>query len=183
MNLIPKPTVLITGASTGIGAACAIELDRRGWHVFAGVRREEDAKALQDKASERLTPVMLDVTIPEQITQAIQTIETTVGDQGLNGLVNNAGIAIGGPLEAVSDELLRKQLDVNVFGAIAVTRTAMPLLRRGQGRIVMMGSISGRIAVPFLSPYAMSKFALEALSDSLRNEVYRWGLRVSLVEP
>lgn len=178
-----NPTVLITGASTGIGAACAIELDQRGWQVFAGVRREEDAKTLREKASDRLIPVMLDVTKPEQIEQAIQTIRASTGEIGLNGLINNAGIAVGGPLEAVSDALLRKQFDVNLFGAIAVARAAMPLLRQGRGRIVLMSSISGRIAVPFLGPYAMSKFALEAAGDALRNEVWRWGIRVSLVEP
>lgn len=183
MNQHSTPTVLITGTSTGIGAACALELDRLGWHVFAGVRREEDAKALQNKASDRLTPVMLDVTIPEQIEQAIQTIRSSTGESGLNGLINNAGIAVGGPLEAVSDELLRKQFDINLFGAIAVARAAMPLLRQGHGRLILMSSISGRITVPFLAPYAMSKFALEAAGDALRSEVYRWGIRVSLVEP
>ena len=183
MNQNPKPTVLITGASTGIGAACAIELDRRGWQVFAGVRREEDAKTLQEMASDRLTPVMLDVTKLEEIEQAIQIVQASTGEIGLNGLINNAGIAVGGPLEAVSDDLLRKQFDVNVFGAIAVARAAMPLLRQGHGRIVFMSSISGRIAAPFLGPYAMSKFALEAAGDALRNEVRRWGIHVSLVEP
>lgn len=188
MNQNPRPTVLITGASTGIGAACALELDRRGWQVFAGVRREEDAKTVQKKASDRLIPVMLDVTKSEQIEQAIQIVQaeiakTSTGKSGLNGLVNNAGIAIGGPLEAVSDELLRKQFDVNVFGAIAVTRAAMPLLRQGRGRLVLMSSISGRFAAPFLAPYAMSKFALEAAGDALRGEVHPWGIRVSIVEP
>lgn len=188
MNQNSRPTVLITGASTGIGAACALELDRRGWQVFAGVRREEDAKTIQKKASDRLIPVMLDVTKQEQIKQAIQIVQaeiakTSTGESGLNGLVNNAGIAIGGPLEAVSDELLRKQFDVNVFGAIAVTRAAMPLLRQGRGRLVLMSSISGRVASPFLGPYAMSKFALEAAGDALRSETRRWGIHVSLVEP
>ena len=187
--------VLITGASTGIGAACALHLDRLGFRVFAGVRREADGEALQqqivsvthplreDASHLRLTPIMLDVTDPATITAAADTVTTTVGEAGLAGLVNNAGIALGGPLEFLPIAELRRQFEVNVIGQVAVTQAFLPLLRQGRGRVVNMGSISGRVAMPFIGPYAASKFALEALTDSLRVELRPWGIEVAIIEP
>jgi NAD(P)-dependent dehydrogenase (short-subunit alcohol dehydrogenase family) len=165
--------VLVTGASTGIGEACALRLAARGIRVFAGVRSESDGASLRQRASDGLTPVLIDVTVPDAIALARGTVADLVGPEGLAGLVNNAGVV---------DEV-RKEFDVNVFGAIAVTQAFLPLLRGGRGRIVNMSSISGRIALPFAGPYAASKFALEAISDSWRVELRPWGIRVAIVEP
>jgi NAD(P)-dependent dehydrogenase (short-subunit alcohol dehydrogenase family) len=175
--------VLVTGASTGIGEACALRLDKHGWRVFAGVRKEADAERLRQQASERLTPLMLDVTNEAQIDAAAQTISGAIGEAGLAGLVNNAGISVNGPLEFLTSEDLRQQLEVNVVGQIAVTRAFLPLIRVARGRIVNIGSIGGRMATPFLGPYNASKFAIEALTDSLRQELRPWGIHVAVVEP
>jgi NAD(P)-dependent dehydrogenase (short-subunit alcohol dehydrogenase family) len=174
--------VLVTGASTGIGAACAAALARAGYRVFGGVRTEDDGRRLA-AAVPGLTPVQLDVTDAGDLARAAQVVGEAVGEAGLAGLVNNAGIAVAGPLEVVPIADLRRQLDVNVVGQVAVTQAMLPLLRRARGRIVLVGSISGRIAVPFLGPYAASKFALEAIADSLRVELAPEGLGVVLVEP
>ena len=176
-------TVVISGASTGIGAACALHLDRLGFTVFAGVRRETDGVVLGAKASPRLQPVLLDVTDAASIDQARQLVTGLVGEVGLAGLVNNAGIAVAGPLEAVPIPDLRRQFEVNVIGQVAVTQAFLPLLRKGRGRVVNMGSIAGRAALPLMGPYSASKFALEALTDALRLEVQQWGIQVSIVEP
>ncbi len=176
-------SVVITGASTGIGRACALRLDRMGWHVFAGVRKPSDGEALRAKASERLTPVEIDVTDEASIARAAEQAVEATGDEGLGGLVNNAGISVAGPLEFLPLDELRRQLEVNVTGQVAVTQAFMPLIRQGNGRVVFMGSISGRLATPFLGPYAASKFALEAIADALRMELRPWGIQVSIVEP
>lgn len=175
--------VVITGASTGIGEACALYFDKLGFQVFAGVRKDADSKALKQKASNRLIPILIDVTDTASIVSAASTVAATVGEVGLTGLVNNAGITISGPLEFTPLSELRKQFEVNVIGQIAVTQAFLPLLRKGCGRIVNMGSISGRIALPFLGPYAASKFALEALTDALRVELRPWNISVSIIEP
>jgi NAD(P)-dependent dehydrogenase (short-subunit alcohol dehydrogenase family) len=163
-------TVLVTGASSGIGAACAKRLARRGWRVLAGVRREGDAP---DGTEE----VLLDVTDENQIRAAAERVDE------LQGLVNNAGIAAAGPLEFLPIEVFRHQLEVNVTGQIAVTQALLPALRRGRGRIVFMGSIAGKSALPFLGAYGASKHALEAVADSLRLELAPWGIAVTIVEP
>lgn len=178
-----EKTVLITGASTGIGRACALHMDGRGWRVFAGIRKGTDAKAIQREASSRLTPITLDVAVPASIARARKLIERAVGDFGLAGLVNNAGIPYGGPVEFLDLDEVRGTFEVNYFGVIAVTQAFIPLLRLAQGRIVNMSSISGRIASPFISPYSTSKFALEALSDALRVELHRWHIDVAVIEP
>ena len=175
--------VVITGASTGIGAACAWHLDRLGFTVLAGVRRIADGDALKAGASARLQPILLDVTDAASIEQARQTVAGLAGPRGLAGLVNNAGIAVAGPLETVPIADLRRQFEVNVIGQVAVTQAFLPLLRQGRGRIVNMGSIAGRAAMPVMGPYSASKFALEALTDALRLEVQQWGIQVSIVEP
>jgi NAD(P)-dependent dehydrogenase (short-subunit alcohol dehydrogenase family) len=175
--------VLITGASTGIGRACALHMDRLGWRVFAGVRAEADAASLREEGSERLTPVHLDVTDPPSVGEARRVVlQATAGD-GLAGLVNNAGIPYGGPLEFLDLDEIRAAFEVNYFGVIAVTQAFIPLLRLRRGSIVNISSISGRVATPFLSPYSTSKFALEALSDALRVELHPWGIQVAVVEP
>ena len=176
-------TVLITGASTGIGAARAIRLAAAGMHVYAGVREDAAGAALRAQNAALITPLHLDVTNAGSIAAAVATLEAQLGDAGLNGLVNNAGIAIGGPLEVLPMNEIRRQFDVNVFGALAVTQAFLPQLRRARGRIVNMGSIAGRIALPFLGPYCMSKSALRAMTHALRLEVDAWGIDVALVEP
>jgi NAD(P)-dependent dehydrogenase (short-subunit alcohol dehydrogenase family) len=177
------PAVLVTGASTGIGQACASRLVREGCRVFAGVRRAEDGERLSAAEPERLQWLLLDVTDAAQIAAAAEAVSRQVGEHGLAGLVNNAGIAIGGPLEFVTPDALRRQFEVNVIGLHAVTAAFLPLLRRGNGRIVHMGSISGRIASPFIGPYTASKHAVEGLTDSLRLELAPEGIHVSVIEP
>ena len=175
--------VVVTGASTGIGAACALDCASRGMTVFAGVRDPRAGEALAAKGGRSLIPITLDVTDEPSIARSVEMVQQVVGEGGLGGLVNNAGIAIGSPLEVISLSLLRKQLEVNVIGQIAVTQAFLPLLRRGRGRIVNMGSIAGRGTIPLLGPYSASKFALEALTDALRMELHPWGIQVSIIEP
>ena len=186
---MPTPkSLLITGASTGIGRACALHMAVLGWRVFAGVRREADAASLLKDAPgypipDRLIPVNLDVTHPDSVTEAARLLGEAVGEAGLDGLVNNAGIAIAGPLEFIALPDLRQQLEVNLTGQVAVTQAVLPLLRQARGRIVNISSVSGLLAAPYFAPYSASKFALEAFSDSLRVELRPWGIRVMVVEP
>jgi NAD(P)-dependent dehydrogenase (short-subunit alcohol dehydrogenase family) len=175
-------SVLVTGASTGIGRATALRLDRSGWQVFAGVRKEADADSLQAEASERLRPVTLDVTDAGQIAAAAEAIAAETGG-GLDGLVNNAGVAVPGPLETVPLEDLRHQLEVNLVAYVAVTQAMLGEIRRAEGRVVFLSSIGGRIAFPFGGPYHASKFATEAIGDVFRQELRPWRLEVSIVEP
>ncbi len=175
--------IVVTGASTGIGRACALYLDTLGFRVFGGVRKQTDAEALQQEASERLTPIFIDVTKQDTIAAAAQTVTAAVAGAGLAGLVNNAGIAVAGPLEFLPITDLRNQLEINVVGQLAVTQAFLPLLRQSKGRIINMSSISGRVAVPFAGPYAASKFSLEALTDSLRGELHSWGIEVVSIQP
>ena len=183
MSIRDNRAVVITGASTGIGAACALHLDRLGFAVFAGVRKSEDGVALQKAGSDRLVPVELDVTDLTTIQKAQAVVSEATKDQGLFGLINNAGIAVVGPLEAVPISDLRQQLEVNVIGQVAVTQAFLPLIRQARGRIINMGSIAGRAATPLMGPYSASKFALEAITDALRLEVQQWGIHVSIIEP
>lgn len=176
-------SVVVTGASTGIGRATALRLDSKGWRVFAGVRRDEDGEALRRSGSGRIEPLMLDVTDPEQIADAARRIRERVGPAGLDGLVNNAGIVVGGAVEALPIEDLRSGLETNVVGQFAVTQALLAQVRAARGRIVFVGSINGRLSLPFLSPYAASKHAIEAIGDSLRGEMRSFGVKVSIVEP
>jgi NAD(P)-dependent dehydrogenase (short-subunit alcohol dehydrogenase family) len=173
--------ILVTGASTGIGRATALRLDSLGFTVFAGVRKAADGAALEAAASDRLIPLIIDVTKAATIATAAAVI-TTSGIP-LVGLVNNAGIAAAAPMEFVPIEELRNQLEVNVVGQIAVIQAVMPLLREAQGRIVNITSIGGLIAGPMLGPYHASKYALEALTDTLRIELAPWGMHVAAIEP
>jgi NAD(P)-dependent dehydrogenase (short-subunit alcohol dehydrogenase family) len=175
--------VLVTGASTGIGRATALWLDAAGWRVFVGVRKEGDAGALREAGSERLVPVMLDVTDPGQIAAAAALVGETVGEAGLDGLVNNAGIAVPGPLEALPIEDFRRQVEVNLTAHVAVTQAFLPAIRRARGRIVFITSIGGLMAFPMFGAYHAAKFGLEAVGDVFRQELRPWGIRVSIVEP
>ena len=177
------PTVVVTGASKGIGAAIVRRLVGDGFRVVAGVRRTEDAAQLRGQLGERVLPALLDITDPDAVAAAAELVTGEVGGRGLAGLVNNAGIAVAAPLEFLPPAELRRQLEVNVVGQHAVTQALVPLLRRGRGRIVNLGSIGDRIVAPMTGPYHVSKFALRALSDTLRLELSRWGIQVVLVEP
>jgi NAD(P)-dependent dehydrogenase (short-subunit alcohol dehydrogenase family) len=176
-------SALITGASTGIGRATALHLDAAGWRVFAGVRMEEDAESLRAEGSERLTPLMLDVTDAAQIAAAAKRIEAELGAEGLDGLVNNAGIAVPGPLETLPIDDFRRQVEVNLTAHVAVTQAMLPSIRRARGRIVFITSIGGRIAFPLFGAYHAAKFGLEAVGDVFRQELRPWGISVSIVEP
>jgi NAD(P)-dependent dehydrogenase (short-subunit alcohol dehydrogenase family) len=176
-------SVLITGASSGIGEACALELHRRGFRVFAGVRRPSDAERLVAQTSPQLMPVLLDVTDAQSVAQAAQTIAQATGEAGLAGLVNNAGATVAFPLEFLPLEAFRQQLEVNVVGQLAVIQAMLPQLRAARGRIVNMSSVSGLVAAPYVGAYAASKHALEALSDSLRVELRHFGVHVAVIEP
>lgn len=182
-SLASVKSVLITGASTGIGRASALRMDAEGWRVFAGVRREQDAVALREVASERLVALMLDVTDSEQIANAAGRIGEAVGEAGLDGLVNNAGIGVFGPLETIPIEDFRRQQEVNLIAQVAVSQAMLPLIRRAGGRVVFVSSIGGRIALPFGGPYHASKYALEAVADCLRQELRPWKLDVAVIEP
>ncbi|MDH3497816.1 MAG: SDR family NAD(P)-dependent oxidoreductase [Gemmatimonadota bacterium] len=183
MPALLNRTVLVTGASTGIGRACVMELARQGARVFAGVRDAEVGSVLASQAPDRITPLLLDVTDRAQIAAAVTAIGAATRDDGLFGLVNNAGIVVAGPLEVLPEAALREQFEVNTFGAFALTQACLPLLRRARGRIVNVTSVNGRIVSPFTGAYAASKFALEAMSDALRRELAPTGVAVIVVQP
>ena len=179
------PTALITGTSTGIGEACAALLAARGWTVYAGVRREPDGQRLTTAHTGDIRPVILDVTNGDHIARVVDELAMTVGDAGIQGLVNNAGVGVGGPVEYLPEDAWRFVFEANFFGIVNLTRAALPLLRRGRGRVVHIGSIGGRIASPGVAPYSASKHALEALAEASRIEFALSGspVRVAIVEP
>jgi len=172
-------SILVTGASSGIGRATAEYLALHEFHVYAGARNTNDLEDLCKKPN--ITPVKLDVTSTEDVINVRKIIEAKA--TGLFGLVNNAGITKAGPLMDVSVEELRVQFEVNLFGVHQITQVLFPLLLQAKGRIVMMSSDSGFFATPFVGPYCSSKFALEGYSDSLRREILCHGMKVILIEP
>ena len=175
--------VVVTGTSTGIGRACAFWLASEGFSVFAGVRRESDGEELAAQATVSLTPLLMDITDPQMIAAAAEQVSAAVGDRGLAGLVNNAGIVKPGPLEFQPIAEFREQLEVNLFGPVMVTQAFLPLIRRGGGRLVNVGSVGGRLVLPLHGGYSASKFAMEAVTDAYRLELREWGIDVSLVDP
>ena len=185
--------ILITGTSTGIGRACALRLARKGFHVWAGVRNQNDAASITQAANlagHFLQPVHLDVTDSQSISKAHDLIQLQTGSDGLCGLVNNAGICVVGPSECVTMEDWKRQFEVNLFGAIAVTQAMLPLIRqhtltsaRWAGRIVNMSSITGEVATPLFGAYSASKFALAGFSDALRMELRGEAIHVSIIIP
>ncbi len=179
-------SVLITGASTGIGRETALRLARAGWKVFAAVRQRAAGDALASEARAQkasIEPVILDVTNAVQIAAAAIALQRMLGTSGLNALVNNAGIVVAGPVEAIGLDQWRAQFEVNLFGQIAVTQAFLPLLRQAHGRIVLVSSVAGRFTQPFVGPYCASKYALEAVGDALRIELRSQNIGVTLVEP
>ena len=175
--------VVVTGTSTGIGAATAAYLTEQGFHVFAGVRRVEDCEALRESTEHELTPVLLEVTDEASIAGAVETVKSVVGDRGLAGVVNNAGIVKPGPLEHQPIADFREHLEVNLIGPLRVIQAFLPLIRTGNGRIVTVGSIGGHLVLPLHGGYSASKFGLEALSDALRLELRQWRIPVAHVDP
>lgn len=172
--------VVVTGASTGIGAAIARTLAKHGFRTFGTVRRTENESALKQAG---VVPVRMDVTDGESIRRAHEIVLETLGGQQLVGLVNNAGTPGAGPTEHLPLDELRRVFEVNVIGVVAVTQAFLPELRRSRGRIVNMSSVAGRLALPFMGPYSASKFALEAISDTLRRELIPAGIDVIIIEP
>ena len=177
-----RGAIVVTGSSSGIGKACALYLDGLGFTVFAGVRKDADGASLKGEAP-GIRPLIIDVTEGDTVAAAVSEVRAAIGSDGLYGLVNNAGMCVVGPIESLAIEDIRRQLEVNVIGQIAVTQAFLPLLRQAQGRIVIMGSIFGLLSCPHVGAYAASKFALEAITDSLRIELAPWGIDVSIIEP
>jgi NAD(P)-dependent dehydrogenase (short-subunit alcohol dehydrogenase family) len=178
-----RPAVLVTGASTGIGAACVARLVARGWHVYASVRRPADAERLREQFGASVSALEFDVTDEGPVRAAGARIVAERGEAGLDGVVNNAGIAVAAPLEFLPLAELRHQLEVNVIGQVGVAQAVLPALRRAHGRIVLVGSIAGRSAMPFLGAYGASKHALEAIGDAWRVELAPFGIAVAIIEP
>ena len=176
-------SVVITGTSTGIGRACTEKMAADGWTVYAGVRREADADTLHRELTGDVRPVILDVTDADQISDLVGRLQNELGSAGLDGLVNNAGVAEGGPIESLTADDWRRHFEVNLFGPVALTRECFGLLHAGRGRVVNIGSLSGRAAAPMLGPYSAAKHAIAAYSESLRFEVEQFGMKVSCVEP
>ena len=181
MAIQPGGAVVVTGASSGIGRACALELDKAGYRVFATVRQGKDAESLKQAASERLVPVMMDVTDEASVTSASTAVAQEA--DGLAGLVNNAGVGMPGPIELIDVDDLRRQFEINLFGLVRVTQAFLPLIRKARGRIINIGSVGGQITIPFGGALCASKYALEAINDALRMELYPWGIHVILIAP
>jgi NAD(P)-dependent dehydrogenase (short-subunit alcohol dehydrogenase family) len=177
------PSVLLTGASSGIGAATALHLDSNGFDVFAAVHEPDDDGSALAGASSRLRRVVLDVTSADSIAAAVAEVSAAVGPAGLDAVVNNAGIALAAPIELLPVDDLRHQLDVNVIGQVAVTQATLPLIRLASGRVVLVSSIGGRVASQFAGAYYASKHALEAIGEALRQELDEEGIPVVLIEP
>lgn len=178
-----KQFVLITGASSGIGKAIALHLANDcQFEVIATVRNTTDAEALETGAANNIHCIVTDVTSTSDVSNAATFVESIVGDTGLFALINNAGIAVSAPMECISLLRLREQFEVNVFGTIAITQAVLPSIRMAKGRILNIGSISGRVTLPFMGAYSASKAALERITLALRLELYPWDISVSLLE-
>lgn len=178
-------SVVVTGVSSGIGRGAARVLAASGYRVFGSVRKREDAERLSDELGSAFTPLLFDVTDERAVQAGAERVREALGGSSLGGLVNNAGIAVPGPLLEIPEAELRQQIEVNLVGAVTVTRAFLPLLRdaRSPGRIVNISSPAGRLALPFLGAYAASKHALEGVSDGLRRELAIYGIRVVVIDP
>jgi len=184
-----RKAIVITGCSSGFGRVTALHMAKLGWHVFATVRKEADQERLIAEAAsygcaEHLTPVICDITVSEQVAALAQTVGASVPSASrLDALLNNAGTGYGAPMELLTLEDLRAQLEINVIAHVAVTQALLPLLKASRGTILNVSSLSGRVALPVLGAYAASKFALEAISDAWRVELAPFGVRVVVIEP
>lgn len=180
--------IVITGVSTGIGLATAKRLLNNGYRVFGSVRKETDANQLQQEWGDKFVSLIFDVRDTEVIYKAVEKVSHICGEEGLDALINNSGIAIGGPIKYIDTDLFRKQFEVNLFGVINVTKAFLQLLGAEKnnphaGKIIMISSVAGKRAYPFMGPYSASKHALEGMSDSLRRELLLYGIDVILIEP
>ncbi len=180
MSSSTQRSVVVTGASSGIGRACALDLAKNGFRVFAGVRKSKDAAELRAEGGDALVPVEIDVTKKATIDAARDRVGAAVVPGGLDGLVNNAGIGNTAPVEFVSEEDLRHHFDVNVFGPITVTQAFLPLIHRAVGRIVNIGSVGSHVTMPFGGALCASKSALQSLTDALGLELRPFGIHVCL---
>jgi NAD(P)-dependent dehydrogenase (short-subunit alcohol dehydrogenase family) len=180
---VTTKTVFITGVSSGIGLATARLLDERGFAVFGTIRPGRDREEIARGMSDRFRPVVMELTDRSSISGAVDEVAEAVGERGLDALVNNAGTILATPLEQLDLDAFRRLLEVNVTAQIAVTQAFLPLLRAARGRIVNMGSVSGISALPTIGSYCATKFALEALTDTMRMELSPWGIRVSIIRP
>jgi NAD(P)-dependent dehydrogenase (short-subunit alcohol dehydrogenase family) len=176
-------TVLITGTSTGIGRACVERMAAEGWTVYAGVRKDAHGEDLVGTIAGDVRPVLLDVTDVGHLREVVTRLESELAGQGLDALVNNAGVAGGGPIEVLSDDDWQQHFDINLFGLVRVTRELLPLLRTAKGRVVNIASVAGRVSMPMLAPYGAGKHAVEAFSEALRFEMLDLGVKVACVEP
>jgi NAD(P)-dependent dehydrogenase (short-subunit alcohol dehydrogenase family) len=185
----PETTALVTGASSGIGWGAVKVLTARGFRVFGSVRKAADAERLKQEFGDRLTPVIFDVTDPAAVARGAVEVRAALGGRKLGGLVNNAGVALGGPLLHMPLEVFRRQLEINLTGVLICTQAFAPLLgtdaslQGPPGRIVNIGSMGGRRAFPFMAPYHVSKFGLEGFTESLRRELLPFGIDATLVAP
>ena len=175
--------VVVTGAAKGIGRACVLRLARAGFRVYAGVRKLDDGRSLVSEGGNNVRPVQMDVTQSDAINTVAEFVRSDLNGSSLCGVVNNAGLAVAGPLEFLPLAELRHQLEVNVIGQVAVTQAFLPMLRQSKGRVVFIGSIAGRSAMPLTGPYSASKFALEAIADALRVELMNAEVDVVIIEP
>jgi NAD(P)-dependent dehydrogenase (short-subunit alcohol dehydrogenase family) len=175
--------IVVSGASTGIGAATVKELAHRGFHVLAGVRREADADALRGLGIQGIEPCILDITVESDVVAIADRVAHDLQGRPLRALVNNAGIAINAPVETLPITQWRQQFEVNLFGHIALTQALLPALLNSSGTVVNVSSVGGKVVLPTYGAYAGSKFALEAVSDALRREVGTAGIKVVVVEP
>ncbi len=178
-----KKSVFISGASRGIGRACAEYLAMRDYRVFASVRNRDDGTKLQESIDGQIEPILMDLEQQESIEQAIKELTLKLDDKGLDGLINNAGIAVAGPLEFLPLDRVRSMFEINFFGALSLTQKALPLLRKCKGRLINITSMEAGVSIPLNSVYSASKCALEALSDSLRIELSKTGVKVIIVRP
>ncbi len=184
-----SPSIVITGVSTGIGLGCAAEFVRRGYTVFGSVRKQADADRLQTQLGERFIPLLFDVTDQAAVDAAVVQVGAALQGKGLDGLINNSGIAEGGPLQHIPLDSVRRQFEVNVFGLLRVTQAFLPLLGAKEnhpskpGKILNISSVGGKFAAPFIGPYAATKHAVEALSQALRRELLMYGIDVIIIGP
>ena len=178
-----KGAVVITGTSTGIGRACVLRLAREGYRVYAGVRKEDDGLALQREATGTVIPLLLDVTNECHIKAAVERVAEETGAAGIAALVNNAGIAVTGPAELMPLDVFRDSFEINFFGTVAVTQAFLPLIRKGRGRLINIGSVGDRLTLPFGAAFNSTKHSLKVFNDALRIELRPWGIHVVLLEP
>lgn len=178
-----KGVVFLTGATGGIGSAIAKKLTEQGYTVLASVRSKESGIRLKKEISQNIVPIEMDITVPSSVQAGAEEAGKFLGNNGIDGLINNAGCIIQGPLELLSLDEIKFQFDVNVFGQIAVTQALLPFLRKNSGRVINIGAVTGKTAMPFIGALSASKHAMEALTDALRVELKPWNIHVTMIEP